>query len=151
MEDLFTEAAIARVARIQTTAEESEQEPEKAATRDKNGQETVGDDHSGEKDKEQQTAEKNKLEKSSSTPKAAPKAHKFKRKHQDDDTNHTIFVGNVPANIKKKKLKQFFKYDPCKPFNFNVYIRCTLLHARPGSLGKSGPFAFALCRSQEQK
>ena len=110
MEDLFTEAAIARVARIQTVAEESGEEPEKALIADENAQKPVENDSSGVKDKDNRTVEENELEKTTVTAKAAPKAHKFKRKHQEDDSNQTIFVGNVPATIKKKKLKQFFKY-----------------------------------------
>ena len=115
MEDLFSEAAIARVARIQTVAEESDEEPEKAMTGVENEQETIENDSSGEKDKDHRTAEQNELDKTTVTSKAAPKAHKFKRKHQEDDSSHTIFVGNVPATIKKKKLKQFFKYASLQP------------------------------------
>lgn len=121
MEDLFSNAAIARVARI-TTAEEPSEEPDEAGSSGGDDNQLDDADKRSEEQEEQRGEQEKETEKavsrkqSSSASKApagsATKAHKFKRKHQDDNGSRTIFVGNVPATIKKKKLKQFFKYEP---------------------------------------
>ena len=110
MEDLFSEAAIARVARIQpgqTVIEESSKaENSEGGEKQEN---VVGDDHREQQEEPPRAEEEKKETEKTMTSKATNKGHKFKRKHQEDDGDRTIFVGNVPATIKKKKLKQFFK------------------------------------------
>ena len=107
MEDLFSEAAIARVARIQTVNEESIK-AENCEGSEKQEQ-VIGDDSRDQQEEPPRAEEEKKETEKTNTSKASNKGHKFKRKHQEDDGDRTIFVGNVPATIKKKKLKQFFK------------------------------------------